>query len=309
MSMTKILYHFITPIFLLVALTVDTTNAEKTLTKILHKEKSLYHDITVLQNYERKCLTFTVKKGNQRQFQGCQFLKTPDVMVLPFSKLLMAGVYLNPQPQKILVIGMGIGTVPTAFTKLYPDVSVDTVDIDPVVFKVAKEYFDFKESDRSHVFIQDGRMYVKHAIKKGLKYDIVILDAFNGDYIPEHLLTKEFLEEVKEILTPAGVIVSNTFSMRGLYPNESVTYEAVFGKFYNLKHEQGNRIIVAQKNGIPPLENVLVNAVSLENRLEQFGITRDWLMTLFSTDRDWPADARILTDQYSPANLLNANEH
>jgi spermidine synthase len=265
--------------------------------KPIHLEKSLYRDISVSESADAdiRCM-------------GFEFVKVPNMMVLSFTKLLLAGLYLNPHPKKVLVIGLGIGTLPKAFAKLYSDVTVDTVEIDPIVFKLAKEYFNLKETDQSHVFIEDGRMYVKRAIKEGVQYDMVILDAFNGDYIPEHMLTKEFLEEVKQILTPAGVMATNTFSRSGLYPNESATYEAVFGPFYNLKQDKGNRIIVAQKNGIPPLENVLANAVALEDAFNQFGVPRDWLFPYFISERDWPADARILTDQYSPANLLNTQK-
>lgn len=304
--MLKKIINIITLICLSFAGTVNADDVKRTPMAVLHKEKSLYHDVMVLQSKDRKCLAFLTQK--KWQFEGCVFLNNPDIMVDDFTKLLLAGLYLNPYPQKILVIGLGIGTLPNAFTKLYSDVSVDTVEIDQSVFNMAKEYFNFEETDRSHVFIEDGRMYVKRAIKEGAQYDLVILDAFNGDYIPEHLLTKEFLEEVKKILTPAGVMATNTFSASGLYPNESATYEAVFGKFYNLKQNDGNRIIVAQKNGTLPLETVLANAVTVEEGLNHFGVSREWLFPYFGSERDWPSDARILTDQYSPANLLNAQK-
>jgi spermidine synthase len=79
-------------------------------------------------------------------------------------------------------------------------------------------------------------------------YDLVLLDAFDADYIPEHMLTREFLQEVKSIMTPDGVIVANTFSDSALYDYESVTYRAVFGAYFNLK--LANRIIVGRPSGI-----------------------------------------------------------
>lgn len=292
---------------LMIAVLISTiTLAEKTKVsmKPIHVEKSLYYDIQVVEGSDVRCLGVFLK--NTMKMMGCENLKTPDAMVLDFSKLLLAGLYLNPHPKKILVLGLGIGTVPKALTKLYPESIIDSVDIDPAMLKVAKDYFNFKETANSRVHIEDGRIYVKRAIKANTQYDMVILDAFNADYIPEHMLTKEFLEEVKQILTPQGIVVANTFSKSGLYPNESATYATVFGQFYNLKND--NRVIIAQKNGIPPLEIVLANAVALEEGLNQFGVTRNWLMPQFSTTVDWPADSRILTDQYSPANLLNVQK-
>ena len=49
-----------------------------------------------------------------------------------------------------------------------------------------------------------------------------MLDAFDHEYIPEHLLTQEFLKEVKSLLAPGGVLAANTFSSSRLYDHESV---------------------------------------------------------------------------------------
>ena len=75
-----------------------------------------------------------------------------------------------------------------------------------------------------------------------------VLLVFDADYIPEHMLTKEFLEEVRAIMVPRGVIVANTFSDSALYDHESATYRAVFATFFNLK--LANRIIVGRVGGL-----------------------------------------------------------
>ena len=85
-------------------------------------------------------------------------------------------------------------------------------------------------------------------MRAGTKYDVVMLDAFDHEYIPEHLLTREFLTEVKSLLSPQGVLVANTFSSSRLYDHESTTYADVFGTFYNLKRD--NRVIIARPAGL-----------------------------------------------------------
>ncbi|MEI2781037.1 MAG: hypothetical protein V9H25_07130 [Candidatus Competibacter sp.] len=57
---------------------------------------------------------------------------------------------------------------------------------------------------------------------------------------------------------------------------------------------------------MPPLDAIEANAAALEEKLKPLGFGGDWLLPLFSTERDWSPGARILTDQYSPSNLLNA---
>ncbi len=135
---------------------------------------------------------------------------------------------------------------------------------------------------------------------------MVLLDAFDADYIPEHMLTKEFLEEVRADMAPRGVIVANTFSDSALYDHESATYRAVFGPYFNLK--LANRIILGRAGGILPgdLANARKNAGTLEPALAQRGTGSNFLLPLLSTNVDWDTNSRILTDQYSPSNLLNA---
>ena len=118
------------------------------------------------------------------------------------------------------------------------------------------------------------------------------------------MLTRGFLEEVKGVLEPQGVLAANTFSASRLYDHESVTYAAVYGRFYNLKGR--NRVILLGKDGLPDAETLRRNAGRLQPRLASAGIDPAWLLGLFDTRVDWNRDARVLTDGFSPSNLLNA---
>jgi spermidine synthase len=153
------------------------------------------------------------------------------------------------------------------------------------------------------VFEVDGRVYVKRALRAGTKYDVVMLDAFDHEYIPEHLLTREFLTEVKSLLSPQGVLVANTFSSSRLYDHESTTYADVFGTYYNLK--AANRVIIARPAGLPDEASLRTRAAEYEKVLRTFGVDAMSVLPMFTTRPDWDTGARVLTDQYSPANLLN----
>ncbi len=63
------------------------------------------------------------------------------------------------------------------------------------------------------VIVSDGRIFVKRVAAQKPDYDLVLLDAFEADYIPEHMLTREFLEEVKSTMAPGGVIVRNAWML------------------------------------------------------------------------------------------------
>jgi spermidine synthase len=270
--------------------------------RLLHQERSLYRNIFVTESGDEICMLFRYPVPLGRE--SCKLKSDPNKLIFDYTQMMMAGLYANPKPAKLLIIGEGGGSIPTAIQEMYPDIQIDLVEIDAAVDRVAKRFFDFKPGPKMRVFIEDGRVFVKRIRAQNPQYNMIMLDAFDADYIPEHLLTREFLQEVKSILAPDGVIVANTFSNSALYDYESVTYRAVFGPFYNLK--LGNRIIIARNNGLPPIAEIRANAQLVEAQFQRRGTGSSFLLPLFNTGTDWNPNTRVLTDQYSPSNLLNA---
>ena len=276
-------------------------------TKVIHSERSLYRNIIVDEQGDLRCLKFNVKTS--KSSQSCFLKSNPQKLVFNYTKLLFSSLLMIDSPKRILIIGLGGGTMSNTLHQLYPSSHIDNVEIDPAVITVAREYFGFFENSHVRSVVQDGRIFVKRAVLKQQTYDWIILDAFNGDYIPEHLMTKEFFEETKALLSDDGVLSANTFAVSKLYQHESATYHAVFGDFYNVSNiKNSNRIILTSKNQLPSAEKIAERAEKLSNKLKRFNIDIEHIRSsMLSTNeyRDWPRETKILTDQYSPANLLN----
>ncbi|MBD3649608.1 MAG: fused MFS/spermidine synthase, partial [Pseudomonadales bacterium] len=203
------------------------------------------------------------------------------------------------------LVGVGGGARPVNVKMLCPRSQFDVGGINVVYVRVAREYFDLKETPSMKVIVADARVFSKRAWLKDMTYDLVILDAFTGDYIPEHLMTREFLDEVKRILEPGGAVVANTFSTSKLYDHESVTYHDVFGDFLNFKMPiTGNRVIIATDGKLPGDEVIEERAAHFPPLLDRYGVEIEIYPRFLSRDPDWDQDKRPLTDQYSPANLL-----
>jgi len=274
--------------------------------RVIHQEKSMYSTIVVDQQGSMLCLQFSVRRDQRNQ--TCMDKRRPKQMVFAYTRMMMAGLLLNPEPQRILVVGLGGGTLPMALDEIFPEARIDAVEIDPAVVRVAREFFGFAPSPRVRVFDQDARVFVKRALQKGESYDFIMLDAFNGEYIPEHLMTREFLAETRQLLSEGGVLAANTFSISDLYNHESVTYQAVFDTFFNMKPvDSGNRVILARNGELPSRELLEQRATELAPMLAPFGIDLAGMLDLMQTGRDWDVRARVLTDQYSPANLLQSH--
>lgn len=275
--------------------------------KTIHSERSLYRNILVEENNGLRCLKFNVKSAKTQQ--SCMLVDNPRQLVFNYTKMLFSSLLINPNPERILIIGLGGGSMSNALHEIFPNANITNVEIDPAVIKVARSYFSFFENEQVTSVVQDGRIFVKRAALKKQQYDWIILDAFNGDYIPEHLMTQEFLQETKNLLSANGVLAANTFSVSDLYNYESATYKSVFGDFFNVRNNNNsNRIILASSKPLPKPAVIAERAESLNKKLRPFNVDIKVIsrqMTSTATTQDWPSDTRLLTDQYSPANLLN----
>jgi spermidine synthase len=272
--------------------------------KLLHSERSLYREVLVYESGSVRCICFTrfCRIGRQT----CQDVKQPDRIVMNYPQMMLGSLFVKPEPRSVLIIGLGGGTIPRALQELIPNARIDVVEIDPAVVNVARRYFDLGQSSKLNVIEADGRVHVKRALRGEQRYDLIMLDAFDHEYIPEHLLTREFLTEVKTLLAPGGVLAANTFSSSRLYDHESTTYASVFPQFFNLKRE--NRVIIASNGPLPDDAQLRANSAKFAKAFDSYGFSANKILSLFSRKQDWERDARVLTDQYSPANLLNLGQ-
>lgn len=293
----------------LVLLSLITSSLAAHADRILHREDSLYSHIVVRQTGSVICLQFDVRRNLRNQ--TCINERRPKEMVFAYTKMSMTSLLFTPEPKRILVVGLGGGTLPMAFADLLPNAEIDSLEIDPAVVDVAEEFFGYRSSEKVRVHEQDARVWVKRARLKGTdKFDIIILDAFNGEYIPEHLMTVEFFEDLKALMTPEATLAANTFTISKLYDHESATFAAVFGNFINFKvTESANRVILASNQDTSD-ELLRERATLLSQALKPYKVPVERYARMLTKQRkarpDWDQDARPLTDQYSPANLLQA---
>ncbi len=126
-----------------------------------------------------------------------------------FDYLLLAPLLRAEPPQqwlrRVLIVGLGSGTVSKQITEAYGPVAIDGVEIDPEIVALGRRYFDMREPNL-RVHVTDGRAFLGTC---GRSYDWVVVDAYQGSDIPFHLVTKEFFEQVRECLGPEGVLAIN----------------------------------------------------------------------------------------------------
>ncbi|MEM7080427.1 MAG: fused MFS/spermidine synthase [Pseudomonadota bacterium] len=271
----------------------------------VYDQRSLYSRVVVNRNDHIYCLQFSVQLNLRNQ--SCINKRKPRKLIFEYTKMAMASLLFTPEPKAILVVGLGGGTLPMAFTRLFPEAHIDAIEIDADVVKVAEQYFEFRSDEKIAVHIRDARVWTKRALRGARRYDLIFLDAFNGEYIPEHLMTREYLQETQALLAPGGTLMANTFAVSDLYDHESATYADVFGGFINFAVVQtANRMITVA----PAVEDEILRerATALRATLRPYDVPirryARQLIRLRNKAPDWDTEARVLTDQFSPANLL-----
>lgn len=104
----------------------------------------------------------------------------------------------------ILVIGGGGYTFPRWAKETYPDAAVEVVEIDPGVTEMAHRALGLPRDTKIVTHNIDGRRFVVDQAPKK-HYQLIVQDAVNDFSVPYHILTKEYNDAVKRLLTPDGV--------------------------------------------------------------------------------------------------------
>jgi spermidine synthase len=211
----------------LAALTVLACSAQT----VIYEKASPFNTIIVTEDH-RGLRTLLFERGGGRQ----SVVKPgdPDHLELPYARVALAGLALCEEPRRILVVGLGGGTLPMFLRKHYPAAAIDAAEIDPEVVDVAKKYFGFREDERMHARTGDGRRFIENAAQAD--YDIIFLDAFGARDVPKHLTTLEFLQITRRALKPSGVVVSNVWrpASNPLYDSMARTYREAFDELFIL---------------------------------------------------------------------------
>lgn len=151
--------------------------------------------------HERVLVHGTVMHG--QQFLAPQFLRRPTSYYTPNSgvgRLLRA---LHDRPIEVGAVGLGAGTI-AAYGK--PGDRYRFYEIDEAIVRAAQRYFSFVGDSAAtvEVAVGDGRLLLQQEAER--RFDVLVADAFSGDSIPVHLLTREAIELYRQRLAPGGVI-------------------------------------------------------------------------------------------------------
>lgn len=225
--------------------------------RTLYEKDTEHHRIRVEETRGRRYLYF------DGTLQSSMDLRDPTSLELLYSRFASLALVLKPDPAKALIIGLGGASMAKKYHKEFPEMEIDSIEIDPHVVEVAREFFHFEEDPNQRVHRGDGREFLA---RTGRRFDLILLDAYYADNVPFHLVTREFFATARRKLTPEGVLAANLIgSLRGcdsaMIRAAIKTLESVFPQLYTFP-TFGNRGYVLSE-----IQNVVVLASNSPDRV------------------------------------------
>jgi spermidine synthase len=255
--------------------------------------ESLYNQVQVERDGDIVDLRF--RRGRNAPRQTAVDLSNPENLVIPYSRTLLAAALIQPDPKRVLQLGLGGGAINRYMRKVMPGVFLQTAEIDATVRDMAVEYMGLRPDSQDVVVIEDARTFLR---KNDEKWDWILVDAYSGGSVPPHLKTREFYLLLRGRLAPGGVVALNLHRSNRLFESDQSTLRSVFSQVHLFAVPgTGNVIALAYDGPAKELGDTDLSRFSgsLREHLDQA-----------VTDYMGPADvsATVLTDDYAPAEFL-----
>jgi spermidine synthase len=265
--------------------------------RIAHIETE-YNDIFITKRRAELTMSFQLKGYDYTE--SVTNLRDADDLPVKYTRAMTIGLIYPEETRKVLMLGLGGGSISTYLGRHMPELPIDTVEIDPGVITAAKQYFGIRETPKVRYLEGDGRVYLTRHREP---YDLILVDAYFGGYVPFHLLTKEFYALLKQRLTPNGAAVFNVHDGTKLYASTLLTLASVFPGVHVYPSGEGEVAAVVTAAPAPDNDTLARRAATLQER-HKFRFALPELLAR-RTDRRPAQKGEMLTDDFAPVNLYD----
>ena len=188
--------------------------------------------------------------------QSTMSMTTPYSLELSYTEAMMACLIINPQPQKILIVGLGGGSLVKFLLHYFPECQIDVIEYRQDVIDVAQRYFSVPVDEaRLTIHHGDGYAFVQDcAYKSEIEYDLLLVDAYDHIGMSKSIGAQAFFDACAGVLSPQGVMSINLWgSDRPLFNQSMMRINHSFsGQSLILPVDnKGNTIVLVMKRHIP----------------------------------------------------------
>jgi spermidine synthase len=200
--------------------------------------------------------------------QSSMRLARPNDLELAYTRSMMAFLLFRPPPRRVLMVGLGGGSLAKFVYHRFPDAVIEVLEINPQVVAVARRLFGLPASDaRLTVRVCDAAEYIAAGADG---FDAILVDGYDGDSQVVELATTAFYNACRRRLEPGGVLVVNLWGSDRQFDEYLARVEAVFpgGTLCLPAEKPGNVIVFGFRDPPPALrwDELEQSAAALEPR-------------------------------------------
>ncbi len=143
--------------------------------------------------------------------QSSMSLRQPYALQLSYTEAMMSALIINPNPQRVLVVGLGGGSLVKFLLHHYPNCQIDVVEYRQDVVNVAHTYFNVpRDEPRLNIHIGDGYLFVQQRYFNSAElYDMMLIDAYDHVGMAASVGVQAFFDACAGLLDAHGVMSIN----------------------------------------------------------------------------------------------------
>ena len=196
--------------------------------------------------------------------QSAMALDHPASLPVAYTRYMAGALLLIPKPRRVLVVGLGGGTLVRFIQHCAPQCEIDAVDARADVIHVAQEFFGIQASSTVRLWHDDGAEFIQQRLTDEARYDIVFMDAYDHRGMAAPARDANVYSACAALTKPRGLFVSNLWASspvdlrycRGLaqryFPGTLIAVPVP---------ERGNIVLYAQHNFTETSSTVLASRV------------------------------------------------
>ncbi len=236
--------------------------------KIKYEVVSEYSHIRIRDQGEVRTMVFVESNGGEVR-QTSVDLSRPEVLRVPYTRYMFASFLLKKKQHRALILGMGGGAMIHFLHHHDPEMRIEAVEIDPEVVAIARDWFHLPNSENMIVYNEDAFDFIEH---ERPPFDAIYMDAFlkpgpdtGPEGIPRKLKEIWFLNRLKEMLAPDGVIAINLVMSEDT-DSDLASIRAAFGSVYLFEVEHSRNLVAVAANRMTrvPLDVLSSNAEEMD---------------------------------------------
>ena len=271
---------------------------------LLYEKESAYNLIQVVEDDDGyRYLLLNEGQGVHSQWHPTDiyFRRTWDFFLA--GPYFNAPLYTPDRVERIAIIGLAAGTIARQYDTVYPGIPMDGVEIDPDIVEAGRRYMGMTMPNLN-VIVEDGRYALNQL---DATYTMIGIDAYRVPYVPWHLTTVEFFEEVRDHLAKDGVLIINvgrTSTDRRLIEGMTRTLLEVFPTVHTMDvPDSYNTILVATRQPTDP-NYLRANALALSQRSDISPVLQEALLVAVSALRPTVTSDTVFTDDHAPIEMI-----